>query len=471
MVGLSVRTAYPSTVNGPVWQAYRRVLADAEPRQLGPMDFPHTVDGVARQASYSIRVHRAGGGLLVGWIRHDGPDGTGRERSERERIAQTERLASLGWGEWDLRTGQVTWSDELYRIYERDPALGPLPREESAAMVLPEDEHIGRQSAEAFARGETVDITYRIHAGNRVKHLRAVIDAVRDGNGQPLRLYGIVQDVTARELARVRLATVERQLREHQQTLAAEHRLAAQLQQIVLPIPAEPFDLPGLRVALRYLPAERASRVGGDWYHAATVPDGSVLLAVGDVAGHGLQAATTMAQLRHALAALAITTTAEPAELLSHLNRLLCASEASAGTATAVIARYDPSSGALRWAQAGHPPPLHTRHGATVSLDRPRGPLLGAVPDARYDTATVQLAEHDLLVFYTDGLVEDRQRSLEEGLAPVVATLNEISGRWPQAPLAELLERLQRANPDDDTCVLAARPQSAGAPRADVRHG
>lgn len=457
MVGMSIREAYPGTLDGGIWGAYLEVLADGNPRQVGPLEYRDA----AGQGNYSLRVHPLAGGLLVGWVRHDGDAGY------HDRITQTERLARLGWGEWNLVTGQVTWSEELYRIYERDPALGPLPQEESAAIMLPEDQHVLAESAEAFARGETVDVTFRVRVGGQIKHLRSVIDAVRDGGGKPLRLYGIVQDVTSREIARVRLAAVERELREHQQTLAAEHRLAARLQQIVLPIPGAPIDLPGLRVAVRYLPAERASRVGGDWYHAATAPDGRVLLAVGDVAGHGLQAATTMAQLRHAMAALAVTTSTDPAELLSYLNRLLCAGEPTGSTATAVVARYDPDTGLLTWAQAGHPAPLRTRRGTTASLRRPRGPLLGAVPDARYENATVELRREDLLVIYTDGLVEDRTRSLEEGLAPVVATLNEISAAANQAPLAELLDRLTRANPDDDTCVLAARLHGEGREETD----
>lgn len=452
MLGVSVREAYPSTVDGPVWRAYRAVLADGVPRHLDPLEFRYDVDGVVAHSTFAVRVHPLGAGLLVGWLRHEAGG------QPHERIAQTERLASLGRGEWDLISGNVTWSDELYRIYERDPGLGPLPREEATAMILPEDQPVLATSADALQRGETVDMMYRIQVNGRIKHLRAVLDAVRDGHGQPTRLYGVVQDVTSREMARARLATVERQLREHQQTLAAEHRLAADLQQIILPIPEGPIDLPGLRVAIRYLPAERASRVGGDWYHAATVRDGRVLLAVGDVAGHGLHAATVMAQLRHALAALAVTTTSDPAELLSHLNTLLCATEAS--TATAVIARYDPADGSVVWAQAGHPAPLRTRAGATLSLPRPRGPLLGAVPHAVYQTATLRLGRRDLLLFYTDGLVEDRKRSLEEGLRPVIATLDEISARANPAPLAELLSRLRRANPDDDTCVLAARPHA-----------
>ena len=117
-----------------------------------------------------------------------------------------------------------------------------------------------------------------------------------------------------------------------------------------------------MRVGIRYLPAEQASRVGGDWYHAAPTEDGGVLLAIGDVAGHGLPAAAVMAQLRHALAALTITATTEPAELLTHLNRLLLSGGNTASTATALVAHYDPATSTLRWAQAGHPLPGAGHH-------------------------------------------------------------------------------------------------------------
>jgi serine phosphatase RsbU (regulator of sigma subunit) len=428
---------YPGVVDGRLRQLCRQVLDDGSPRALD--DRTHT-----------LRVHRLGKGLLVSWIRQD-------EAREGDRIGRMERLGNFGWGEWDLVTGETSWSDQLYRIYERDPTEGPLGSDETNALVLPEDEPLRLQAAETFANGEPVDVTYRIRVGGRVKHVRAVVEAVQDGTGRTLKIYGILQDVTARETARARLVDVERQLREHQQSLAAEHRLAAQLQQIILPIPEQPIDLPGLRVAVRYLPAERASRVGGDWYHAATMSDGAVLLAIGDVAGHGLQAATTMAQLRHALAALTVTTT-DPAVLLSHLNRLLCASTAAASTATAVVARYEPATRRLVWAQAGHPPLLHVRAGETTELPRPRGPLLGAALTARYETAETTMERDDLLLLYTDGLVEHRDRSLREGLAPVIATLGRISAARQPQPLATLLAELRRANPDDDTCVLAARP-------------
>ncbi|GAB7049496.1 PP2C family protein-serine/threonine phosphatase [Catenuloplanes indicus] len=251
-------------------------------------------------------------------------------------------------------------------------------------------------------------------------------------------------------------------LAEVESRLAAEHRLAAGLQHILLPIPAAPVDLGALRVAVRYLPAEHANRVGGDWFHATEAPDGSVVLAVGDVAGHGLGAAATMAQVRHALATLLITTTTAPAELLAHLNRVLLAAGAETRTVTAVVARWDAATGTMTWAQAGHPAPLHARDGRTVELDRPAGPLLGVFRDPCYGTAVTALDAHDLLVFYTDGLVEHRRHSLAEGLAPVVETLGRISAARGPAPLSDLLGQLPPANPEDDTCILAVRLLTSG---------
>ena len=122
-----------------------------------------------------------------------------------------------------------------------------------------------------------------------------------------------------------------------------------------------------------------------------------------------------------------------------------------------MVARYEPATRRLVWAQAGHPPLLHVRAGGTTELPRPRGPLLGADLTVRYETAELTMEHEDLLLLYTDGLVEHRDRSLREGLAPVIATLNRISASRLPRPLETLLADLRRANPDDDTCVLAAR--------------
>ncbi|GID91929.1 hypothetical protein Adi01nite_13410 [Amorphoplanes digitatis] len=376
-----------------------------------------------------------------------------------DRVAVTERLGNLGWAEWDLVSDEVRWSAQLYRIYERDPALGPLTRAESEALEVAEDRPLRLAAMAAFGRSERVDVTYRIRINGRIKYLRTVADAVCDGAGRPLRIFGIVQDVTVRETSLRRLADVEEQLDEQRRSLHAEHELAARLQEIILPIPDCPIELPGVKVAVRYLPAGQECLVGGDWFHAAALRDGSVLLAVGDVAGHGTQAATTMAQLRYSLRALAVTTT-DPAFLLGHLNRLTCEldRERPETAATAIVARYDPEQRRLTWAQAGHPPPLLSRGGRTAPLRRPAGPMLGVVEDARYECATLRLELGDLLLLYTDGLVEHRHRGLDDGLAAVIRTVDESVAVAPRQPLAELLSRLRQANPDDDTCILAVRP-------------
>ncbi|MET8991336.1 SpoIIE family protein phosphatase [Nonomuraea wenchangensis] len=465
ILGRRMSEIYPSVVGGPIWDAWRETLRDGRPREVGPVPYAGSADGAPVEVLLTVKVWPVGDGLLQSWVRHD------EETRLAERIAQTERLGNMGWAEWDLVDGRTRWSAGLYQIYERDPAAGPLPREESEALVLPEDLPVRREAAEAFGRGEAVDATFRIEVAGRVKHVRMVVDAVRDAAGAPVKVYGILQDVTARETSRLRLTEVEEQLREHQRILAAEHELAGRLQQIVLPMPHEPIDLPGLRVAVRYLPAEQASRVGGDWYHAAPAGDGAVLLAVGDVAGHGIEAAAAMARLRHALAALSVTTTRDPARLLAALNRLLFAGDPTGPprgvpvTATAVVARYEPATGRLVWARAGHPPPLLARAGRTVELDRPGGPLLGAFPDARYATTSTRLRPGDVLLLYTDGLVEHRRRNLDEGLAPVLAVLDRITAEPAPHPLADLLRQLRHANPDDDTCILAARPLLPGEAR------
>ncbi|OJF14724.1 SpoIIE family protein phosphatase [Couchioplanes caeruleus] len=455
LIGTRISSHFPQTLVSGRWLVYERVLDTGEPAEIGP--FEHAGN------RYSVRAYRLGPGLLVTWEQH------GHRPVESDRIAATERLGNLGWGEWNLVSGEVRWSEQLYRIYERDPALGPLAREESEALALAEDLPLRMAAAEAFQRGEQVDVTTRVRVNGRIKHLRSVVDAVRDASGGPLRIFGIVQDVTARETSVQRLAEVEHQLAEQRRSLAAEHELASRLQQIILPIPDGAVALPGLKVAVRYLPAEQEGMVGGDWFHAAALRDGSVLLAVGDVAGHGTQAATTMAQLRHSLRALTVTTH-DPGVLLGHLNRLTCDldEETPETAATAIVACFDPARRRLTWAQAGHPPPLLCRGGRTAPLQRPAGPMLGVVEDAEYGCAVLDLQVGDVLLCYTDGLVEHRGRGLDDGLAAVIRTVDEAVAAAPRQPLAELLSRLRRANPDDDTCILAVRPITGET--QDLRH-
>jgi serine phosphatase RsbU (regulator of sigma subunit) len=229
--------------------------------------------------------------------------------------------------------------------------------------------------------------------------------------------------------------------------------LVRALQQIILPIPTGVVGLAGLDVAVRYQPAEEASRVGGDWYDVVDLPDGRTLLAVGDVAGHGIAAAAPMARLRHSVPALAVAST-DPGELLGYLNRIVLEDQTEP-TATVVLARFDPRTNEVVWAQAGHPPPIVVSGGTAAALARPQGMIVGVLPDSRYETATTTLAPGDTMLLYTDGLIERRGAYDADWLGPLMRAAVAAGGR----PLDELLAALHPANPGDDTCVLALRPR------------
>ncbi|WP_405148185.1 serine/threonine-protein phosphatase [Sphaerisporangium sp. NBC_01403] len=245
-----------------------------------------------------------------------------------------------------------------------------------------------------------------------------------------------------------------RQLLQARQKAAEARRVSAALRDAILPDTGGSILLPSAHIAVRYVPAEKTSSLGGDWYEATTLPDGRVLLAIGDVAGHGLPAIAQMAQLRHALVGLAMT--GEPPDrLLAWLNRLVC-HRMGEGTATAIVGHLDPLTGLFTWAQAGHPPPILVRGGVARQLSPPEGVVLGASLELPYALGSLSLCPGDLLLLFTDGLVERRGRDIDEGLALTVAAAETLT--W-DACLAEKLDMLVESvggpNPEDDICLLA----------------
>jgi serine phosphatase RsbU (regulator of sigma subunit) len=279
----------------------------------------------------------------------------------------------------------------------------------------------------------------------------------RDATGMPLETFSLIQDITDVHHSRERLLAASRELAAKERRLAEEQRLAVRLQRIVLPVPDRPLDLAGMRVAVRHMPAEEANLLGGDWYHAMTLPDGSLLLAIGDVAGHGLPAASVMAQLRHALTGLAAAGT-RPAAALRALNIILCDHVTEHTLATAVVARYRPHSRQLTWAQAGHPPCLLVRGARAYRLDRPDGLVLGADRDAGYATARTTLHPGDLVLMYTDGLVERPDRTLDDAITDLADTVAETAAEEPDTDRpSAVLRAIRRANSNDDGCILAAQ--------------
>ncbi|WP_433338525.1 SpoIIE family protein phosphatase [Spirillospora sp. CA-294931] len=448
LVGVRLLENYPGLAVSGLFDDYVRVLETGVPLRAAPRDYASVSGGRVVPATLSVRACRVGGGLLASWQFHD--DST----DLAAQLVQAQRLGNLGWSRWNLVTGEIRWSEQLYTIFDRSPAAGPLPLESLADHVVPGDlpqaEHLMRT---LLGRREPADLHLRVNAGGGVRHLRVMAEPILDSAGDPIALHTVFQDVSQRRRSDEMLAETRQQLKRERRRIAEERHIAVELQRAILPLPRGPRELPGLRAAVRYLPAQRQTRVGGDWYEATALSDDEVFLAIGDVSGHGLAAAAAMARMRNALSGLACTG-APPDALLTWLNRLVLSRHRSL-TASAIAARFRPATRMLTWAQAGHPPPVLLRDGKAEMLDAPEGVLLGALDEPRLEAATTRLEPGDLLLFYTDGLVERRDRDLSEGFRLLRETVQGRPGADPDAVIDHVLTTLGAANPNDDTCLLA----------------
>ncbi|GAA1424396.1 SpoIIE family protein phosphatase [Streptomyces thermospinosisporus] len=279
-----------------------------------------------------------------------------------------------------------------------------------------------------------------------------------------------------------------------------EHERALILQRSLLP-PGDP-EASGLDIACRYLPGNaatgRPSEVGGDWFDVIELPGHRTALVVGDVMGRGLRAAVAMGELRTAVRTLA-QLDLEPAEVLSQLDEIARGLGAPGGVqqatraarrpreadlsevylATCVYAVYDSVTRRCTFANAGHLPPVLVEPGeSALMLDVPPGMPLG-VGGEPFEEVEVELPEGALLALYTDGLVESRDQSIDEGLQAFVGALTDPARPSPgphTSPTARadgysnledvcdhVLNTLDTHHGEDDIALLMARVQGLPA--------
>ena len=214
-------------------------------------------------------------------------------------------------------------------------------------------------------------------------------------------------------------------------------------------------EVPGLELAYRYVPAETAAEVGGDWFDVITLGPGRCALIVGDVTGHDMRAASLMGQLRTATRTLALLDLT-PAEILTRLDQITADLADEETSATCVYAVHDTGTGQWDMARAGHPLPAVVSPGRKATfLDLPPGMPLG-VGGGQYETVRVQLPPESTLVLYTDGLIETRTAGLGAGMARLAGTLTKIRTLGPGEACDSLLTTLA-PNPADDIAVLMVR--------------
>jgi len=228
-----------------------------------------------------------------------------------------------------------------------------------------------------------------------------------------------------------------------------ERRIALTLQRSLLPsqLPA----IPHTDLAVRYLPASEQAEVGGDFYEAIEF-DGHLVAAIGDVAGHSLHAATVMAEVRYALRAF-IAEGHGPGSILDRLNNLLMRFLPDE-IATMCLLRLEPETGTAELANAGHPPPLLVRDGVVRVIEE-RVALLG-VPVPHHGETTFTLEVGDTLVFVTDGLIEQRGHSFDEGMSALCKAVATVEPEL-EVFCDRLLSELNGHSRDDDVAILVLR--------------
>ncbi|MFF1439111.1 SpoIIE family protein phosphatase [Streptomyces sp. NPDC058295] len=270
----------------------------------------------------------------------------------------------------------------------------------------------------------------------------------------------LAEEITAR--AAVCIDNARRFSRERETALALQRSL----------LPRSLPRTPAVDAASRYLPAARAG-VGGDWFDVIPLSGMRVAMVVGDVVGHGIQASATMGRLRTAVRTLADIDLA-PDELLTHLDDLVVRLSEEAGAegnpgevgASCLYAVYDPVSRRCTLARAGHPPPVVLRpNGPARRVELPAGPALG-LGGLPFESAELELAEGSVLAFYTDGLIESREREMDSGLRLLSETLAAYADSLDETCDRILHALLPPGGAADDVALLLARTR--GLPASQV---
>jgi serine phosphatase RsbU (regulator of sigma subunit) len=254
----------------------------------------------------------------------------------------------------------------------------------------------------------------------------------------------------------------------HARLFGQQRALADALQRSMLTEPPRPEHC---EIVVRYVPAAEGAEIGGDWYDAFQQPSGTVVLAIGDVVGHDVRAAAAMGQVRGLLRGIGYSRGGSPAEVLTELDRAV-SGLALDTMATAVVARLETDDARadadrrlragevlLRWASAGHPPPVVLTPDGDVQVLDTSDPdlLLGVAPDRPRTDRAVVLAAGSTVLLHTDGLVERRDRDLDAGTAELVAVLRECASLPLQELCDRVLARLFLPDAEDDVALLAVR--------------
>jgi PAS domain S-box-containing protein len=496
-LGRTVTEAFPETVGGAFDDALRAAMRSGE-----PISFEAASPSEPFERWVEVRAWPEPGGLAVYFL--DVTDRVRAEEAARRATARTALLASVtaelsGALDGESALGRlaqlvvptladgciVTVVDREGRArdigsWHRDPQRRPLleryteirldtlPLASPVGLAL----HSGTSATEAVtavldlmppgpargilqALGPETAVVVPLPAEERtVGVLTLYQDPGRDVADDDLETLQQVAVHAGRAIERV-----------HRQSQQAQ--LAEALQRSLL---TDPPEISHATVVVRYVPAAEAARVGGDWYDAFLQRDGSAVVVIGDVVGHDTAAAAAMGQLRGLLRGIAHYSGAGPAEVLRGLDEAI--SDMHTDTlATAAVARFERADAEggwtrLRWANAGHPPPLVLEPDGNVTvLGASFGDLmLGVDPAAQRCESVTTLRAGSVVLLYSDGLVERRGSTIDEGTDRLVQNLRALATRPLHDLCDALLRQMLHGTPEDDVALVAVRIDAPGSP-------
>jgi serine phosphatase RsbU (regulator of sigma subunit)/PAS domain-containing protein len=446
LTGRRLRETCPGAETDGLLEACRKVLATRRPQYLSGDRGVGWLESADPSSAATVAIAPLFDGVAIAWR---AADDTARLATLLE---HAQRLGRIGGWEENLRTGDVHWTEPTFALFGQQPG-DPVPIAQLHTRVPPDDLPAvsGFRDALLLEHKESAAAFRLIRPDDRsVRQMRAYAEPVTDAAGALIAVRGAYQDVSADYHTQLAFAVTRERLADTEQRAQEEHRLALRLQQAITPRSSDPVAAVGLDVVARYRPSGPGNLVSGDWYDTVTLPTKEVLVVVGDIAGHGLDAVTGMVTMRNALRGLAMTGMG-PAALLNWLNS--AAYHLTNGTiGTAICGMYDPAARSLRWARAGHLPPILVRAGQASALQLPDGLLLGADPDVAYSEVTTSLQLGDVLLLFTDGLIERRDQPIDDALDSLLTIASE--------PLRDVntyaddVVAATSSNTDDDACLV-----------------
>jgi len=322
-------------------------------------------------------------------------------REGEERLKRAQEIAHLGSWELDLIKNELTWSDEVYRIF------GLIPQEFSATYeaflerVHPEDRKAVDDAYTGSLREgrDTYEIEHRIvrKGTGEIRYVHERCEHIRDESGKIVRSIGMVHDITERKQAE--------QIK--QDMLDRERHITEVLQGTLVPQEL-PRNLYGCELAVKYQPALREAEIGGDFFDVFDLGNGKLGIIIGDVAGKGLKAAVRVAEARYSVRCYAYEDPC-PGQVLMRVNEILCNGHFDEGSMlTAFFAVIDTNSNTVTYANAAHEPPIVIGTDCIWHELQTTGLPLGIMKGISYAEQVFHLNPGDRIVMITDGISEAR---------------------------------------------------------------